>query len=223
MIEIVLTADDSWFSRLARWLGAEWTHAMLRFECPGYNGCDICKTQTWLATEMDWVDPTHLAATKLKPMLQYHVIEATMRHGVIERPWNPEEYKRWAVYRVADWFWANPQQKTGSEERVLAYARGNIGKFYAFDRLALVLPKLLRQAIANIVRPPTDVASRLDADIAWMLSGERRHICTSLVDDSFLYGDVDLRPDIDTPWLLPDDFRDSPLLELAPPDGAIEW
>lgn len=199
-IEIVLTTDNSLLARIARALGAEWTHVMLGFiQCESHT--NFC------GQSYQWI--------------RYHIIEATMRHGVIERPWNPEEYTRWAVYRLKDKYSVNADY-----DKILAFARGNKGKFYAFDRLIMMIPNFIRPILDRMIVKLTFPKSFMEG---WMASrafwdhGQRRHICSSLVDDCFLYADCDLVPGIDTPWVLPDQIAQSKLLELAPPDGATEW
>jgi len=206
MIDIVLTTDNSFFSRLARLLGAEWTHAMLRF--PAY-----ARFRAFENTAVEGIiqeagfnvlDSTFCIKT-------YRIIEAGFRHGVIERAWNPDEYSKWAVYRRKE-----PMLEWESQA-ILEYARGNKGKRYAFEKLLLLIPPFLKSALARTIIPREEAAF-----ITSGLFGEG-HICTSLVDDCFMEIWDDLVPDIDTPWVLPDNIRDSPLLELLPPEGTVEW
>jgi len=195
-IQIVLTTDNSFFSRLARLLGAEYTHCMLRF--PVLWEC--AWTGVWGMTQ---------SATRPDPI--YRIIEATMRRGVIERQWNPERYSNWAVYRLkeplADFQYA----------RILGYARGNKGKRYAFEGLALIIPRFFHRYFSRFTHERWE---KFDTQLMFIGTGQ---ICTSLVDDCFCEALIDLVPDIDTPWVLPDDLRDSPLLELLPPEGTVEW
>jgi len=145
----------------------------------------------------------------------YNIIEAGFRHGVIERAWNPDEYSKRAVYRLIE-------QNMGQDlaDDILHYARGNIGKRYAFEKLALLIPRFIRDAIL-----PQCLRIRQDTESGFYKQSflGTGHICSSLVDDCFMQLDYDLVPDIDTPWVLPDDIRDSPLLELLPPEGTVEW
>jgi len=191
-IQIVLTTDNSFFSRLARLLGAEYTHAMLRF-------CDLCTK--------------HYAGEHTCHWFYLNIIEAGFR-GVIERAWNPDEYSKYAAYRLAEDFeaWGD----------LLEYARKQIGERYAFEKLILLVPRFLHRYIVSFLVRRNLAKAKMKGDLAILFSADGQ-ICTSLVDDCFLEVGVDLVPDIDTPWVLPDDIRDSPLLELLPPEGTVEW
>lgn len=212
-IEIVLTTDDSWFSRLARWLGAEWTHAMLRvfdYEQFGTFG------NMPLPADAIIEGASFIGIGDYFLIKTYRIIEATMRHGVAEGPWNPEKYTRWAVYNT------KKPLTVVQKDMILGYARGNVGKSYAYDKLILLLPRLLRRFLNRLYETHRKQHIYL-LGLSSVPLIMRTHICSSLVDDCFAYAGLDLVPDIDTPWVLPDDIASSPLLELAPPDGAIEW
>lgn len=180
-IQIVVSTDNTFFARLARRLGARWTHAMLRFCICCLYGFD----------------------KRLGCLHTYKIIEAGFRHGVIERPWNPDEYTAWAVYELTDAFIG-----TVSND-ILLYARGNIGKRYAFERLPLLIPRFIKKLFTPLITKPGPVYGYL----SFLGTG---HICTSLVDDCFLHGaGIDLVAFSDVPWVLADDIADSPLLEMV--------
>jgi len=169
-MKIFLSTDNSIWAQVARFLGAEFTHSGLLFL--DHKALDLAESlngerNTWYKDGLP----------------RYHIIEAGFRDGVIERAWNPDEYSKWAVYRLTDkaikarlGYVRHPED---IYDGILAYARGNIG------------------------------------------TGQ---VCTSLVDDCFLQGGhIDLVPYLDTPWVLPSDIASSPLLELLPPEGTVEW
>lgn len=191
-MQIVLTTDNSLLSRLARALGATWTHAMLRFPNEACKRLG-CKEQHCL------------------------VIEATMRRGVIERAWTPGEYTKWAVYGLRPKYVAR-----NTNQRVLDYARGNVGKWYAFDKLLLVIPRFLRTIVRHSVIKFELLRyfRRSENHFSIILMGERAHICSSLVDDCLFAAGIDLVSNYGVPWVLPDDFLDSDLLELVEEGGS---
>lgn len=191
-VQIVLTTDNSLFARIARALGARWTHAMLRFEMPFKYPDFALQVEKALNIKVN----------------RYHIIEATMRRGVIERPWNPDRYPRWEAYRLAD----TVPFRDDAYNLSLYYAKQNKGQRYALERLGLLIPQFLRDVIRRLFRPAPRFLL-LDA-----MSGTdtaRPHICSSLVDAAFMYGGVDLVPDTEMPWVFPDDLARSPLLELV--------
>lgn len=207
-IEIALTTDNTFFSRLARWLGAEWTHAMLRF--PIYKRIRHCESITLPQDSVIEGAIFNILDDSFRIEI-YHIIEAGFRHGVVERAWNPEEYSKWAVYRLTDkaikarlGYLRHPED---IYDDMLAYARGNIGKRYAYEKLALLLPRLIREGASRRI-------ARFDSELFCYTILGTGQVCTSLVDDCFLQGGhMDLVPHLDTPWVFPDDIRDSPLLE----------
>jgi len=177
-IQIVFTTDNSLLARIARFLGANWTHVVLKFETPDecYQGFN-----------------------------PYSIIEATPRLGVIERPWNEAEYLRWKVYELRSEHIAR-----NTYQRILDYARGNLGKWYAFDRLILVIPRFLRILLSKIFVFRS--LSRAQTRWSIILAGERAHFCSSLIDDSFSAAGLDLVKKHSDPWVLPDELAESPCL-----------
>lgn len=182
-VQIVLTTDNTLFARLARWLGAEWTHALLRY---WYAYPDELKR--WGIGEGHFI-----------------IIEAGFHHGVIERAWNPDEYSKWRAYRVKE----HIRPSRWRYERILDYARGQIGKRYGFAELLLVIPRFVRRFLAW----PYDWQRWPLFMVEGSIIGYPHHICSSLIDDCFLYAGIDLVPDAELPWVLPDDIRDSWALE----------
>jgi len=207
-MKIFLSTDNSIWAQVARFLGAEFTHSGLLFL--DHKALDLAESlngerNTWYKDGLP----------------RYHIIEAGFRDGVIERAWNPDEYSKWAVYRLTDkaikarlGYVRHPED---IYDGILAYARGNIGKRYAYEKLALLLPRFIREATSRRV-------ARFDRELYRFTILGTGQVCTSLVDDCFLQGGhIDLVPYLDTPWVLPSDIASSPLLELLPPEGTVEW
>lgn len=206
-IEVVVSTDNSFFARLARLFGAKWTHTMLRYLIPF--------PYMMMAGKTYWVGKDGI----------YHIIEAGFRHGVVERPWNPPEYSAYAVYRLKDEYFETGEQRADFYEHTLDFARGNLGKFYGFARLLLIIPRFLRGAVFYLAGHQT-LERAVGRAEAFYGRGERYHICSSLIDDCITYGfyqadirdengiPLDLCPNRPDIWVLPDDIAASPVLEL---------
>lgn len=126
--------------------------------------------------------------------LDWRVIEASAL-GIRECPL--EEFmidvEQYLVLHLKE----TPPQQTYAE--ILAYAWGNVGKPYSYWWLLKIAWKLVKRHFVGIFRFPA-------------------HVCSSLVYDAFLYGDIDLVPPIPGGHgvlVLPDDLANSPLLEAV--------
>jgi len=149
MIEIVMTQDEKPWSRLGRFLGLiTWNHALLRYPEVGH--------------------PFSVRQGLRSP---YGIIEAGFG-GVVDREWPPEEYTRYAVYRLKEP--CSPELY----DLMLAFARGEVGKRYAFEWLPPIIIRLLRTFLKNrLPRPGKANVMGVASDM--LGKGE---VCTSLVD-----------------------------------------
>lgn len=192
-IQIVLSTDNSFLARLARFFGAEYTHAMLRFLVDTGYPCTL--------------------APEYGNLWQHHIIEATMRSGVIERAWHPGEYTKWAAHHLGPEY-----TELADYEGMLAFARGCIGHRYAFEWLPSIAIQIIRKFLKNLSRKPTIAVAGIPAGLVG--TGE---ICSSFVDRLFYAWGFDLVPEQETFLVTPDEIARSPLLQLASPDGTIEY
>jgi hypothetical protein len=119
-----------------------------------------------------------------------HVIESSAR-GVHERSWE-EFISECDEYQLLQLREQLPEAYT---REIIAYAWGNVGKSHPPLWLAEVARRLIAQRWFAV--PLT-------------YSG---HICSSLVDDAYLYAGVDLIPGQEDILVTPDDLAHSPLLK----------
>lgn len=197
MIEIVVTQDNQWLSRLGRWLGlCEYNHALLRYR----------------ATVVPTIHLPPQFAEKMKGALAgldltyeaNYIIEAGFS-GVVERPWHPEEYTNYAVLRLKE-----PYSEAGYK-RMLAFARTQVGERYGWELLPPIIIRLLRKLIGNFLQRPDALFVLGIASADWLDS----EICTSVVDKTFCFGGYDLVPSQRSALVTADEIYASPILEVV--------
>ncbi len=198
--QIVVTTDNSILARLARLFGAKWTHIMLRFPVK-------MLPVIYLPQPKEFADKMEKALKGVDlSYMEYYIIEATMKSGVIKRQWNPDEYIDYVAYELKPEHIAD-----NTDQRILSYAEGNIGKWYAWDKLLLLVPRFFREVLKRSFK--FSKFNRHNNFMSLVFTGERAHICSSLVDDSFYMAGVDLVKDSETPWVLPNDIIKSKALK----------
>jgi hypothetical protein len=147
-----------------------------------------CHTQWWLRL-VNWLG-ADMKWTHALLRVNDHIIEAVAQ-GVIKRPWSTDGWEGYGRFRV----------KEGIEydaERMAAFAEGQVGKRYKYEALWIILVRILQRINRN------EVGARLIG---------KGQVCTSLVDEVFVFGKLDLVEDVPHAFLLPDDIAASPLLE----------
>ena len=138
---------------------------------------------------------------------EYKIIEAVWQ-GVVERPWRPESYHSYAMYRLKEEEFYSELDKERVYAWMISFAKGQMGKRYAFEALPIILRRLLTPALNFFWAGPIRIAF-MEFVIG---TGE---VCTSLVDKTFLWAGIDLLPAATSPFVLPDELMRSEKLELV--------
>ena len=140
---------------------------------------------------------------------EYKIIEAVWQ-GVVERPWRPDSYHSYAIYRLKEDCFVNVDARAWAYIVMCAFGRGGLGKRYRYEALPIIARRLLRP-ICRFLWPGLPRSVWPEFIIG---TGE---VCTSLVDKTFLYGGFDLVPGETSPFVLPDELVRSEKLEV------VEW
>ena len=119
-------------------------------------------------------------------------------HGVVLRPWEPERYYEYGLYRL--------KEPTLMHDEMWAFAMGEVGKRYRFEALPIIARRVLKKIFGRFVERPRVGG----AQGGFIGAGE---VCTSLADKVFLWGGFDLVPYEKSAFVLPDELADSELLE----------
>ncbi|TKJ30763.1 MAG: hypothetical protein CEE40_03635 [Chloroflexi bacterium B3_Chlor] len=173
---------------------------------------DIVVTQTpslwlrvanWLGADIRW---THA-------LLRYQLGDSSTRiieagaEGVVDDLWRPDRYYEYGAYRLQHWCFDDEAERQGAYDRMHSFVAGEVGKRYRFEALPAIVWRIIRRI------PRFSAADRYTTLLG---TGE---VCTSLVDRTFLWGGFDLVPGETSPFLLPDEIVNSPLLEMAEHGG----
>jgi hypothetical protein len=124
--------------------------------------------------------------------------------------WRPDLRPEYALLRLKDESWGE-RESWFTYMLMWSFARGQIGKRYKFEALPIIARRIIRKTFGDYVKRKTGV--RLIG------SGQ---VCTSLCDDVFRHCFFDLVPDEDSAFVLPDEFYESPLLEIVE-EGGWTW
>ena len=190
-LQIVVCADNAPWSRFGRWLGlCEYNHALLRY----------------FKYEKFYEEVGHAYYRTFRDV--GYIIEAGFS-GVVERIWHPEEYIKYAVLRLKE-----PCPEAG-HDKMLAFARTQVGERYGWELLPPIIIRLLRKLIGDFMQRPDALFVLGIASADWLDS----EICTSLVDKTLCYGGYDLVPSQRSALVTPDEIRHSPILEVIQERG----
>jgi len=142
----------------------------------------------WLGIRIYW---TH-------SFIQYdgRMIEAGAT-GVVDTPFPPKRFfkSEFAFYELKPELFESEQAKREAYLKMLAFAKGEVGKRYKYEALPIILIRLLRLSFSKK---------------RYLIgTGE---VCTSLVDRTFLYAGFDLVKGETSPFVLPDELVESDLL-----------
>ena len=142
----------------------------------------------WLANRLglDW---SHAALRCVPESMPMYIIEASAL-GIRDVSWEIfiDKVEKYQVFQVKGGL-ADAQART-----ILGYAWGNVGKPYHYLWLLKIGWDLIRKKYSILHYPA--------------------HVCSSLVNQCFRYGGIDLVPG-EGVLVLPDDLADSPRLEPA--------